>query len=138
MFSNNFGNIKNVYLKKVNLYLESVYAEVGAISGQNSESGNISGWTVSGKIYNKSTRGIAGGSGNGKILNCYNKGSIDGSSDIFRCGGIIGYGFNSIENCYNSGEMKETGKSECYIGMLVGRKKDIKGINNKYPILKNI
>ncbi len=211
LFSNNFGNIKNVYLKNVNLHLECAYAAVGAISGQNSKSGNISGCTVSGKIYNKSTQGIAGGitsyssgsiincmnqsnincmtesngkagtyiggicsstssetiiqnccntgnitgkdetyilciggitgldggSGAGKILNCYNKGSIDGSGDIFRCGGIIGYGFNSIENCYNSGEMKGNGKNECYVGMLVGRKKDTFNILNSYYIKVN-
>ena len=128
LFASNFGTIKDLKLKNVNLYLKHNNAEnktpLGAICAVNASSGQVNNCYVSGKIQNDSvydsqTGGIAGYS-SGIITNCGNMSDIKCiGSDHTIVGGIVGSMDNKISKSYNIGKIYASGKI-VYVGGIIG------------------
>lgn len=128
LFASNFGTIKDLKLKNVNLYLKHNNAEkngqLGAICAVNASSGQINNCYVSGKIQNDSVYssqagGIAGYS-SGIITNCGNMSDIKCiGNDNANVGGIVGCTVNKISKSYNIGKIYASGK-KMYIGGIIG------------------
>lgn len=142
LFTNNGGNIYNINLLDVNLYLSNNNGALGGISGQNSMTGNISNCLVSGSIKNESTQGCAGG------ITCYSSGNIENCANISNIlaitngektdcvvGGIctsVG-GSTIIQNCYNKGQVEAYGNERnTYVGGILGWCTTGSKINNCY------
>ena len=127
LFASNFGTIKDLKLKNVNLSLKHNNAEknspLGAICAVNASSGQVNNCYVSGKIQNdsvdSSTGGIAGFS-SGIITNCGNMSDIKciGNNNVY-VGGIAGNTNNQISKSYNIGKIYASGK-KVYVGGIIG------------------
>ena len=155
LFSNNYGEIKNLGVIDVDLIVQGASTSVGGITGYNYNTlyncyvtGNIE---VRGNHW-LSIGGLCGVTRN-RIENCYNLANINcenikedfGSSSI-ACGGIagqVGTGGCEINKCFNKGNITANGGENYTIiggicgGFYLGNDKKIQNSYNKGRIESN-
>ncbi len=128
MFASNFGTIKNLNLKSVDIYVKAdTTAHVGSICAVNATSGKISNCSTTGNIecisLNTGCVGGIVGYATGTIDECKNAAGV--SATVTDCtisvaaGGIVGSMRNSISNSYNLGVVQAT-SDRAHIGGITG------------------
>ena len=140
--ANNKGNIYNLTLSNVDLYLNSNVGMLGGICGQNYLTGNIDNCMVSGNITNESFEPGGGGIASyssGNIQNCANIANINvmaNTSSNTTAGGICSNVGSStkIEKCFNKGkiEISNSGDGYAYAGGILAFITDGAELKNCY------
>ena len=149
LFALNYGEISNIYLNDVNIYVKSNLPHVGGIAAQNTQNGKISECGVTGKI---NVYGIIDGRTGGITSYCsgiieksFNKANIIAEYETIQTegkgvGGITSsLGINNeaiVTECYNNGTItikNNEQESVNYIGGIVGIiNTETKGVTNCY------
>lgn len=96
----------------------------GAISANATTTGNID------------AGGLIGSSGSGVALSdCYNTGTVTGSGNNVRIGGVAGGLYGTAKNCYNTGSVTGSGKYSEYLGGVAGSIGDGAAADNCYYLI---
>ena len=120
LFSNSYGEVKNLGIVNTNITVEGVTTSVGGVTGVSHN--NLTNSYVTGNInvtgsYWMPVGGLCGVmQEEANIENCYNLANINatnikegwGSADI-GCGGIVGQGKANINKCSNKGKIVANG-----------------------------
>ena len=98
------GEVKNLTVKGS---VNSTYGSCGAVVGQLSASGKVTGCFSEADVKGKDkTGGIVGYNNGGSVSGCVNKGSVSGTIKV---GGVVGENWGgSIIRCGNSGSVKSS------------------------------
>lgn len=127
MFASNFGTIKNLNLKSVDIYVVGTTAQAGSICAVNATSGKISNCSTTGNIecisLNTSQAGGIAAYSTGTIDECKNAAGVSATATdctmSVAAGGIVGNMRNSISNSYNLGVVQAI-SDRAHIGGIAG------------------